>query len=266
MDDRNEALNLERAATSAVCIVPARLGSQRLARKAMADLGGAPLIVRVCENIERADVFGRILVACDSREVVSAVAAAGFEAVMTAAELASGTDRVAACAKTYGLGDDALIVNVQGDEPFVGAQTLRAVVEALRVAGPRTIVTARESIRDEADLADPNLVKVATGEHDRALYFSRAPIPYVRDRNPGQSLLAPQHYRHVGVYAYRGGTLERIAALPPHPLERLEQLEQLRWLAHGYRMQAVLVAPGHRGVDTGADLAAANAHYRKMHS
>ncbi len=265
MSTSNEALNSHPSRVRATCVIPARLASARLARKPLALLGGAPLIVRVCENVQRSEVFERVVVACDSREVYSVVEQAGFEAVMTAVDLVSGTDRVAACAKTLSLPDDALIINVQGDEPFVTRDTLAAVVTTLAEVGDRTVVTARERINSLAELTDPNLVKIAMGDADRALYFSRAPIPYVRDQGLSGVHLSDHHFRHVGIYAYRHQTLSAIAALPPHALERLEQLEQLRWLGYGYELRASLVNPGVRGIDTEADLRIANQHYISLY-
>ncbi len=263
MSDRKEALNLDPAPPRAIAVVPARLNATRLARKPLADLGGAPLIVRVCQNLTRSGVFAQIIVACDDGQIADAVAGAGYRFVMTDPALPSGTDRVAACAKTAGIDDDALIVNVQGDEPFVTTATLTAVVDLLALSGRDEIVTARESILDPRDLADRNLVKIAVGEHDRALYFSRAGIPFERDRDPAAASLA-HHFRHIGIYAYRHSTLRAITRLPQHSLERLEQLEQLRWLASGYVIRAALVAPQARGVDTAADLSAANVHYLNL--
>lgn len=241
-------------------IVPARLASTRLPNKMLLDLGGAPLIVRVCENLLASRVFARVVVAADSSRVADVARAAGLEVVVTDPDLASGTDRVAACAKTLGLGPEALVVNVQGDEPFASAALLLRVTSALRGAG-RDIVTACAPYRAPAGAADPNVVKVVRGVGDRALYFSRASVPYVRD--PDDAPAVPLA-RHVGVYAFRADVLAEVAALPPHPIEQLERLEQLRWLAHGYGIRAMMVEePGAFGIDTAADLARANERFRR---
>lgn len=256
----------------AIAIIPARLASTRLPNKPLADLCGVPLIVRVCENAAASGVFSRILVACDDDSVAEAVRKAGFEASLTDPNLPSGTDRIAAVAKTLDLDPDTIIVNVQGDEPFVSRAALRSLVGAFRqnplerspqepAAFAKTpssigqlpeIVTVIERCPEVEALRDPNVVKVAIGEKGRALYFSRAPIPYVRDAD--DLALNDQHYRHVGLYAFRAQTLQALTLLPEHPLERTERLEQLRWLAHGYEIKCVQIEPSERGIDTPADL------------
>ena len=264
MSSTGEALILDPRDRSAVAIVPARLASTRLSRKMLLDLAGAPLIVRVCENLARTQVFSEVVVAHDSHEIGTVVRAAGFADVMTDPGLASGTDRVAACAKTMGLPPDSLVVNVQGDEPFLPASALTAVVERLRICG-RDIVTARAPYVPPAGSVQPDVVKVVTGVDDRALYFSRANVPAIRDgRDEEEARAAGEvpHARHIGIYGFRADVLAEVAALAPHPLERLERLEQLRWLAHGYGIRAVRLAGlDVFGIDTAADLARANARY-----
>ena len=243
-----------------IAVIPARLASQRLPRKPLALLGGEPLIVRVCEAAASAGVFDRVVVAADSAEVVNAVERAGYTAVLTDPALPSGTDRVAAAAQLMAVPSEAVIVNVQGDEPFVDATCLRALVDRVRTL-PTAVATPVVPITDVGVLADPNAVKVAVGTDGRALYFSRASIPYSRDA-PGR--LSPKlHWRHLGLYAYTHASLARIAAYPPHPLEQLERLEQLRWLAHGEHVACVAVGEAHRGIDTPADLALANELFAK---
>ena len=240
--------------------MPARLGSVRLARKPLVDLAGAPLIVRVCENLARAAVCERIVVATDAEEVRRVVRAAGHEAVLTDPALPSGTDRVAAACRALGLAPERVVVNVQGDEPFVEPALLRALAAAIR-PGEVHVATPVEALGDSALLADPDVVKVALGVGDRALYFSRSAIPHVREL--GGSAPPDLHVRHVGVYAYTAATLARLASLAPHALEEAERLEQLRWLAHGVEVRCVRVEPSARGVDTEADRRRADDYLRR---
>lgn len=242
-----------------IAVVPARLASERLPRKPLVDLGGAPLIQRVCENLQRAGAFARIVVAADAAEVASVATAAGFEAVLTDPALPSGTDRVAAAARALGLAPDRIVVNVQGDEPFVAAAALRALSGAI-APGDAHIVTPVEPIEQRSLLGDPNVVKVALGAGRRGVYFSRSPIPFARD---GGGVVPGLHLRHVGVYAYSVATLMRLAGLREHPLERAERLEQLRWLAHGEHVVCVPIEPSARGIDTEEDRLRADAHYRQ---
>lgn len=226
------------------------------------DLAGAPLIVRVCENLHASAAFESIVVAYDDALIGEAVRRAGFRAICIESECASGTDRVAACAKTLDIPPGGLVVNVQGDEPFLPASLLHAVVDRLRVSG-RDIVTARTAYVPPAGAIQPDVVKVVCGVGDRALYFSRANVPAVRESADYTRVLADAgevHQRHIGIYGFRADVLEEVAALPMHELETLERLEQLRWLAHGYGVRAVRVDEGGAfGIDTAADLARARA-------
>jgi 3-deoxy-manno-octulosonate cytidylyltransferase (CMP-KDO synthetase) len=190
-------------------------------------------------------------VATDDKRIAEAVRAHGFEARMTRAEHPSGTDRIAEAAAALGLADAAIVVNVQGDEPLVPPALIARVAAALAADAGASVATACHPIHDAAEFANPNVVKVVLDANGRALYFSRAGIPYPRDGG------APAGYRHVGLYAYRMAFLRRYAALAPAPPERAEQLEQLRVLWHGERI-AVVIEQGDipPGVDTPADLEA----------
>ena len=259
MSSTEEALNPERDGPPVIAIVPARLASTRLPRKMLLDLGGAPLIVRVCENLAASRVFTKVVVAYDDEAIGDVVRGAGFEAVATSAALNSGTDRVAACAKTLEVSPDALVVNVQGDEPFLPRETLVQVVERLRLAGD-DIVTACTDYVPPAGSVQPDVVKVVRGVDDLALYFSRANVPALRDAADARATDGEGgvHARHIGVYAFRADVLAMVSRLPPHRLEQFERLEQLRWLAHGLRIRAVWVPDdGAFGIDTAADLARA---------
>lgn len=237
-------------------LIPARMASTRLPGKPLADLAGKPMIVRVAEAASGAGPQ-RLAVATDDESVAQAVRAAGFEAVMTRADHASGTDRLAEAVAVMGLDDDHVVVNLQGDEPFMPPAILRAVAQALDAHPANAMATAAHAIHDPAEFANPNVVKVVCRADGRALYFSRAAIPHARGAaggwpGPGEPL------RHIGLYAYRTGFLKTFPALTPAPLEQWESLEQLRALWHGHDIQVVLLDadPG-AGIDTPDDLARA---------
>jgi 3-deoxy-manno-octulosonate cytidylyltransferase (CMP-KDO synthetase) len=243
--------------TRFVVIVPARLASTRLPRKPLADIGGVPMVVRVA-RAAAASGAERVAVAADSPEIVEACALHGVEALLTRADHASGTDRLAEAVECLGLADDALVVNVQGDEPLMPAAVVRRVAEALEQRIDCAIATACHPLHDAAEFFSPNVVKVVTDANGRALYFSRAPIPWSRDAfAAGRDHLPPglPARRHIGLYAYRAGFLRQFPQLPPAPLEQHESLEQLRALAHGFGI-AVIELPEALppGVDTPEDL------------
>lgn len=243
---------------SLLAVIPARLGATRLPRKPLRNLGGAPLVVRVWERVAELGVAERCVVATDHDEIAAAVRQAGGEAVLTRADHPSGTDRVAEVAgRAEYRGYDA-VLNVQGDEPFVSAAVVRGATEM--VTSGRFPLGTAACPADEAALAAPDVVKVVAAEDGRALYFSRAPIPFLREpREVGDAAARDAlARRHVGIYAYAREALARWVRMPVHPLERVERLEQLRPLAHGVAMGVALVdeTPA-AGIDTEADLAAA---------
>ena len=243
--------------TRFVVIVPARLASTRLPRKPLADIGGVPMVVRVA-RAAAASGADRVAVAADSPEIVDACSAHGVEALLTRADHASGTDRLAEAVEHLGLADDALVVNVQGDEPLMPAAVVRRVAEALAERPDCAIATACHPLRDAAEFFSPNVVKVVMDANGRALYFSRAPIPWSRDAFASARDRLPPGLparRHVGLYAYRAGFLRLFPQLPPAALEQHESLEQLRALAHGFGI-AVIELPEALppGVDTPEDL------------
>ncbi len=228
-------------------LIPARYASTRFPGKPLAELAGKPMVAHVCERA-RASGARSVAVATDDRRIAEAVERAGFRALMTRPEHASGTDRIAEAAAALGLGAEDIVVNVQGDEPLIEPGLIAEVAGALARSAEASMSTACHPIRDDADFANPNVVKVVLDAKGHALYFSRAGIPY-----PRQGKAAA--FRHVGIYAYRVSFLRRYAALPASPLERAEALEQLRVLWHGYRIAVTTsAAASPPGVDTPQDL------------
>ena len=247
---------------SVLAIIPARLAATRLPRKPLRLLAGTPLIVRVWERVRAMDVADRCVVATDSEEVAAVVRAAGAECVLTRDDHPSGTDRAAEVAARAEFGGFGTIVNVQGDEPFVSAAAVRGAAGVVRDGRfPLGTVSVPASA---AILAQPNNVKVVAAADGRALYFSRAPIPFLReeaDRATRDALVR----QHVGVYAYTPDALRAWVRLAPHPLEMVERLEQLRPLAAGIAMGVAEVADaGPGGIDTEDDLARANARWETL--
>ncbi len=228
-------------------VIPARLGSSRLPKKPLLSLAGEPLILWVVRRVVEAGVCDRWVVATDAPEIVAVVERAGHEAVLTSSQHQSGTERVSEVIANKSFSDFDLILNVQGDEPLVALAALRGAVARVRSGDP--IGTAAGSL-DAALAGDPNRVKVVVDAHGRAVYFSRAPIPFDRD-GAGDVV----YHQHVGVYAYTRDALERWVRLPSVPEERWERLEQLRPLLHGIPI-GVALFPGAAapGVDTADDL------------
>jgi 3-deoxy-manno-octulosonate cytidylyltransferase (CMP-KDO synthetase) len=234
-----------------LAVIPARLASTRLPEKPLARIAGKAMVVHVLERAKRARTVDACVVATDSDKVLKAVKAAGGEAVMTDESHKTGTDRIAEVVRMEAFSRYELVVNVQGDEPLLDADTVDACVEAARSEGT-DVGTVAAPLLDERDLANPNVVKVVAGHDGRALYFSRAPIPFQRE---GASLEAWKvARRHIGLYGYRREALLRLAGLAPSPLEQVEMLEQLRMLQNGMRIQVAEVARAQAGVDTAEDL------------
>jgi 3-deoxy-manno-octulosonate cytidylyltransferase (CMP-KDO synthetase) len=241
---------------STLAVIPARLGATRLPRKPLLSLGGAPMIVRVWERVMAMQAADRVVVATDDAEIATVVRAAGGEVAMTDAAHPSGTDRVAEVARQAPYSSFDVIVNVQGDEPYLSGDAVRGAVAMVRDRGFPLGTAAATATADI--LADPSMVKVVTDATGRAMYFSRAPIPFLRDLAdaPHRDPLVRQH---LGVYAYRPDALATWVSLPPHPLELTERLEQLRALAAGLAMGVATVGPVlGGGIDTPEDLARAN--------
>ncbi|MEO6364947.1 MAG: 3-deoxy-manno-octulosonate cytidylyltransferase [Luteimonas sp.] len=251
--------------------IPARHDASRLPGKPLRLLGGEPLILHVARRALAAGAR-EVWVAADDVRIIDALSGSGVRTMLTAPTHTSGTDRLAECAALAGWGDESIVVNLQGDEPFAPAAGIRAVATRLHAAGTE-MATLATPIEDAAMLSDPNTVKLVRDASGHALYFSRAPIPWPRDARlapdlgigPPQPLksmpAAGEWLRHIGIYAYRAGFLRRFAALPPGRLEQVESLEQLRALEAGVRIAVELTPePFPPGVDTPDDLARAEAH------
>jgi 3-deoxy-manno-octulosonate cytidylyltransferase (CMP-KDO synthetase) len=238
-------------------VIPARFASTRLPGKPLADIGGKPMVVRVAEAAQKSSA-SEIIIACDQQDIRAAVSQHGFKAVMTKMDHPSGTDRIAEVVEHFGWADDDIVVNVQGDEPLIPPALIDAVAKALENDTGASIATASHAIHDADDAFNPNVVKVVTAQNGRALYFSRAPIPWHRDGFAHRRDELPADLnlqRHIGIYAYRVGFLRRYGSLLPSPVERWESLEQLRALWHGDAIVVVeteTAPPG--GVDTPEDL------------
>ncbi|WP_215409755.1 3-deoxy-manno-octulosonate cytidylyltransferase [Janthinobacterium sp. JC611] len=245
-----------------IVIIPARLASTRLPGKPLADLGGKPMVVRVAEQALLSGA-ARVIVATDHDSIRAACAAHGVEVCMTRADHPSGTDRIAEVARTLALPLDAVIVNLQGDEPLIDPSLLAACAAQISATVP--MATCAHPLHEVADAFNPNVVKVVLDKANRALYFSRATIPWHRDGFAQSKDSLPQGYvplRHIGLYAYSNAFLQEYPQLSASPLETIEALEQLRVLWHGVAIAVHVTdsAPA-AGVDTPEDLARVQAHY-----
>lgn len=239
-------------------LIPARYASTRFPGKPLAEIGGKPMIRHVVEKAGR--VSGQVYVATDDLRIYDCVTSFGGQAVMTSEDHKSGTDR---CYEAYrkitkesGQGFD-VVVNVQGDEPFIEPEQIKALVECFRNTEVQ-IATLAKKFEDKQDIFDPNKVKVVFSSSGTALYFSRSAIPFCRGKETSDWLETTDFYKHVGMYAYRPEVLEQITALPQGRLEKAESLEQLRWLENGYRIAVQVTEHESLGIDTPEDLKKAN--------
>ncbi|RSZ57184.1 3-deoxy-manno-octulosonate cytidylyltransferase [Massilia atriviolacea] len=245
-----------------IVIIPARMASTRLPDKPLADLGGKPMVVRVAERAA-ASGAARIIVATDHEAIAAACGAHGVEVCMTRADHPSGTDRIAEVARTLNLAPDAVVVNLQGDEPLIDPALLAA--SAALVGAHVPMATCAHPLHEAADAFNPNVVKVVLDKLGRAMYFSRAAIPWHRDGFAQSKDSLPASYvalRHIGLYAYTNAFLQTYPTLEPAPLEAVEALEQLRVLWHGFPIAVHVTssAPA-AGVDTPEDLERVRRHY-----
>lgn len=237
-------------------IIPARLASSRLPEKALVDIAGKPMVVRVAERAKLSEAQ-RIVVATDHTAIAAACSEYGIEAVLTGKQHTSGTARLAEAALLLGMADSDIAVNVQGDEPLIDPALINRTAELLSSSSAQ-MATAAHPIADLAEFLNPNCVKVVLDQRRNALYFSRAPIAWPRDAFAETQAVLPEGFaplRHIGLYAYRVGFLHQYVGLPPSPLESIESLEQLRVLWHGGKIAVTVCdnAPA-AGVDTAEDL------------
>ena len=250
-----------------IVVIPARLASTRLPRKPLADIGGAPMIVRVAQQAQKS-AAARVIVATDSDEVLDICEQYHIEALKTRSTHLTGTDRLSEVVEILQLPGDAMLVNVQGDEPFIPPELINLVAKALQDSPSAAIATVGVALSHESDIQNPNIVKIVRNHLGEALYFSRAPIPFLRDPgsvvNPAQRLVPC--LRHIGLYAYHSHFLRAFTSLSPAPIELAESLEQLRALWHGYKIQIVdsHEAPP-AGVDTPEDLYRVQQQWDELH-
>ncbi|MCX7114729.1 MAG: 3-deoxy-manno-octulosonate cytidylyltransferase [Gammaproteobacteria bacterium] len=232
-----------------LCVIPSRIGSTRLSRKPLLDIQGKPMIQWVYENASRCQLLHKVVVATDSQDIANIIHQCGGEVEMTDPELKTGSDRVACVAEKYP--DVDVVINLQGDEPFIQPQMLEQLV-APYLAGERPEMTTLAYPLDrERKYDDPGAVKVIVDKHHHAIYFSRAPIPYFRTQGP-----APV-YQHMGLYAFRRDFLLHYTTLPQTPLEQVESLEQLRVIEHGYKIRVCLTQSRTLEINTAEELAEA---------
>ena len=232
-------------------VIPARYASARLPGKPLLDIAGKPMVIRVADQAAKSGA-SEIVIATDFEKILQVAQDYSIKAVMTRLDHISGTDRIAEVAQILGWGNNDIVVNVQGDEPLIEPSLINEVAQHLTNSQDAVMATACHAIHDEASLLNPNIVKVVIDANGNALYFSRAPIPYPRDDVHKANI---QAHRHIGIYAYRVGFLKKYAQLRMTELEKIESLEQLRVLHHGYKIGVTVTqnAPA-SGVDTQADL------------
>jgi 3-deoxy-manno-octulosonate cytidylyltransferase (CMP-KDO synthetase) len=244
------------ASTDVLAVIPARYASTRYPGKPLAKIDGLPMIQRVVEGVRRARLVSRTVVATDDARIKSAVESFGGDAILTRPDHRTGTDRVAEVATHI---PAEIYVNVQGDEPLIDPATIDTLVAAMNEDPAIQVGTASTLIRDPNDIMNPNVVKVVVDFEEQALYFSRAPIPWVRDREEN---VTAEFWKHIGLYAYRRDALLEFATFPPGELERIEQLGQLRWLENGYSIAVVPTDYDPISVDVPADIAKVEARLR----
>jgi 3-deoxy-manno-octulosonate cytidylyltransferase (CMP-KDO synthetase) len=242
----------------AIAVIPARFASSRFPGKTIASDTGKPLVQHVVDQVRQSKCIEEIIVAADDERIVAALKPYKTRCVMTDPNHPSGTDRVAEVAsRVVGSGD--VIVNVQGDEPEIEPDTIDRLLSTMKDSG-NEMMTAATPFRPPADPSDPNLVKVVISRTDRAMYFSRSVVPFVREANAPQ----PTYYLHIGIYAYRRDTLVRLAGWKPTPCESAEKLEQLRALEHDVPIGVTRIERWSHGIDTPAQYAEFVARYRNQ--
>jgi 3-deoxy-manno-octulosonate cytidylyltransferase (CMP-KDO synthetase) len=236
------------AEPNVIVVIPARYGSTRMPGKPMVPIAGKPMIQHVFERAKQAQTVHRVLVATDDQRIFDAVQAFGGEARMTRADHRTGTERIAEVAAHEG---GEVFVNVQGDEPLIDPGAIDTAVAALLEEPPAQIATVATAIRHAGDIMDPNVVKTVLDFEDTALYFSRAPIPWIRDT---AQKIHVKYWKHLGLYVFQRDALLEFPTLPQGELEKIEQLEQLRWLENGWRIRVAEVAHDAVSVDVAEDV------------
>ena len=239
-----------------LCVIPARFASTRLPGKPLADIAGKPMIVRVYQQASKARRLTGVIAAVDDERVYEAVVSNGGRAMMTAKDHPTGTDRLAEVAAAHP--EAELIINVQGDEPMIEPAIIDELAAAFDDDPDLQMATVKSPMKSQADINNPNNVKVVTDKNGYALYFSRSPLPYFRE-NTGMTV-----YKHIGIYAYKRDFLLEYAKMMPTQLEQTESLEQLRALENGYKIKVIETDYHFVGVDTPEDLVAVNAVYQKL--
>ena len=229
-------------------VIPARWASTRFEGKVLAEIQGKPMLQHVWEQAQKSQLLKEVIIACDDKRVFQIVQEFGAPVVMTSTTHLSGTDRIAEVVKNI---KTDIIVNIQGDEPLIDPQIIDALAEALLKDESAPMATVITKIRDEKEISDPNVVKVVIDNNKHAIYFSRAAIPFNRDK---KSFSEAGYYKHLGLYAYTKDFLKIFVELPPSPLEQIEKLEQLRVLEAGYAIKTIETDFETIGVDTPEDL------------
>ena len=247
-------------ATPFIVVIPARLASTRLPRKPLADIGGAPMVVRVAQQAAKCSAT-KVLIATDSQEIVEVCQQFGLDVIQTSDQHPTGTDRLCEVVNQLDLDGDAIVVNVQGDEPFIPPDLINLVAQSLEDHPDCAISTAAVTISDSAEIQSPHAVKVVRNAKEEALYFSRASIPFHRDEYEA----GIPYLRHLGIYAYRVHFLQAFAKLPPAPIEKMEALEQLRALYNGYKIHVhIYHETPPAGIDTPEDLLKAQEQWQQL--
>lgn len=236
-------------------IIPARIGSSRFPNKVLADIGGLPMVIRTAKAVESID---KVVIATDSQEVIDIAKSYNISAIMTSSTHQSGTDRIYEAAQKLELDDDEIIINVQGDEPFIETDVVQAIYDLTKQNrdNDKIMMNSCYKVISNPEADDPNIVKVVTDEADIALYFSRSKVPYPRDHH------FDNYKGHLGIYGFTVKSLHNFCSLNPAPLEDIEKLEQLRALYHGYEVAMVEVKTESFGIDTQEDLEKAIRHHR----
>jgi 3-deoxy-manno-octulosonate cytidylyltransferase (CMP-KDO synthetase) len=243
-------------------VIPARFASTRLMGKPLADIGGKPMIQHTYESASKSNLISKVIIAVDDKKVLKVAEGFGAEVIMTPKSMATGSDRIAFAAKYYK--DAEIIVNIQGDEPFISGTMIDQAIEPLVFDPKVNVSTLAKKIEDLKELKSPSVTKVVFDYNNYALYFSRSPIPYVREAKTNiERITKGDIYKHIGLYVYRKEALERFSKLEPTDLEKTEKLEQLRMLENGFKIKIVVTEFESIAVDTQEDLERARKYYNK---